>query len=237
MASACPADQLVYCHELRGRMAEWMGRDLNWKLAQSFNIYGRLVNVTQEALVDRDVAWKKVKGFEKEIADLRQRHRELSDKYDASQDSVRRLEGSLKKSKNQSTSRLTALKKTESKCEELERKIERLEKRINELEQQRPASMDEVVDLWQASEEGIAAIVELSRPSTKAGYNMAWQHFGSYLSEIPAEKKWDVLPWPHNDIGVTDQNIPYYIADGPPPPITVDAEEGEEERGVNIIDP
>ncbi|GAB2271160.1 hypothetical protein Dimus_006006 [Dionaea muscipula] len=81
--------------------------------------------------------------------------------------------GSLKKTENQSSSRLTALKKAESKCKELERKIERLEKRITELEQQRSASMNEMVDLWQANEEGRAAIVEFYRPSTKAGYNIA----------------------------------------------------------------
>ncbi|GAB2290177.1 hypothetical protein Dimus_024459, partial [Dionaea muscipula] len=124
---------------------------------------------------------------------------------------------SLKKAETQSSSRLTDLIKAESKCEELERKIGRLEKKIVELEQQRPASMDEMVDLWQVSEEGKAAIAELSHPSTKAGYNMAYQHFASYLSES------------HDDIGVTDQNIPYYIADGPPSPIVVDIGAEEEE--------
>ncbi|GAB2302777.1 hypothetical protein Dimus_036771 [Dionaea muscipula] len=48
---------------------------------------------------------------------------------------------------NQSTSRLTALKKAESYCEESEQKIERLEKRITEPEQQRPTYMNEIVDL------------------------------------------------------------------------------------------
>ncbi|GAB2268499.1 hypothetical protein Dimus_003456 [Dionaea muscipula] len=87
-----------------------------------------------------------------------------------------------------------------------------------------------------ASEEGMAAITELARPSTKAWYNIAFQHFGSYLSEVPADKKWDGLPWPHDDIGVTDQNIPYYIIDGPPPPIVIDAEEEGELGEVNITD-
>ncbi|GAB2286285.1 hypothetical protein Dimus_020702, partial [Dionaea muscipula] len=54
--------------------------------------------------------------------------------------------------------------------------------------------MDEMIDLWQASEEGMTAITELARPSTKAGYNMAFQHFGSYLSKVLADKKWDGLP-------------------------------------------
>ncbi|GAB2266357.1 hypothetical protein Dimus_001366 [Dionaea muscipula] len=204
-------------------MAEWMGRDLNWNLVQ--------------AIVDQDAAGKKVKNLEEEIAGLRELHTELTNNYNASQDSVQRLEGSLKKAENQSTSRLTALEKAQSRCEELERKIERLEKRITKLEQQHPSSMDEMVDLWQASEEGKAAIVELSRPSTKAGYSMAYQHFASYLSEVPADKKWDGLPWPHDDISVTHQNIPDYIADGPPPPIVMDVE-GEGEPGeVNIVDP
>ncbi|GAB2275776.1 hypothetical protein Dimus_010527 [Dionaea muscipula] len=203
---------------------------------RSLNIAGQLISVSQEAIVDRDVAWKKVKNLEEEIVGLRELHKELTANYNASQDSVRRLEGSLKKAENQSTSRLTALEKAQSKCEELERKIERLEKRITELEQQRPSSLDEMVDLWRASEEGKAAIAELSRPSTKAGYNMAYQHFASYLSEVPADKKWDGLPWPHDDIGVTDQNIPYYIADGPPPPIVMNAEEEGEPGEVNIVD-
>ncbi|GAB2268394.1 hypothetical protein Dimus_003356 [Dionaea muscipula] len=194
MASAYPTDQILHRHEPGGRMAEWMGRDLNWKLSQSFKIVGQLVNVTQEALVDRAAAWKKVKSLEEEIVGLLQRHKELSDKYDVGEE-------------------------------------------LTELELQRPASMDEMVDLWQVSEEEKAAITELSRPSTKAGYNMAYQHFASYLSKVPADKKWDGLPWPHVDIGVTDQNIPYYIADGPPPPIVVDAGEEEEEGEVNIIDP
>ncbi|GAB2278654.1 hypothetical protein Dimus_013330, partial [Dionaea muscipula] len=125
---------------------------------------------------------------------------ELTDNYNTSQDFVRRLEGSLMKAKKQSTSRLTTLEKAQSRCEELKRKIERLEKSIIELEQQRPSSMDEMVELWQASEEGKAAIVLV-------------------------DKKWDGLPWPHDDIGVTDQNIPYYIANGSLPPIVIDAEE------------
>ncbi|GAB2268640.1 hypothetical protein Dimus_003593 [Dionaea muscipula] len=225
----------VYRHKTKGRMAEWMGRDLNWNLVQSLNIVGQLISVSQEAIVDRDAAWKKVKTLEEEISGLRDLHTELTTKYNESQDSVRRLEGSLKREKNQSTSRLTALESAQSKCRELEQKIERLEKRIVELEQQRPSSMDEMIDLWQVSEEGMAAITELSRPSTKAGYSMAFQHFGSYLSEVPSDKKWDGLPWPHDDIGVTDQNIPYYIADGSPPPIVVDAEEEREPGEVNIV--
>ncbi|GAB2286526.1 hypothetical protein Dimus_020924 [Dionaea muscipula] len=237
MANVSLADQRVYHHETKGRMAEWKGRDLNWNLVQSLNIAGQLISVSQEAIVDRDATWKKVKTLDEEIADLRELHKELTNKYNESEDSVRRLEGSLKKEKNQSTSRLTALEKAQSRCEELERKIERLEKRIAELEQQRPSFMDEMIDLWQASEEGQASITELARPSTKAGYNMAFQHFSSYLSEVPADKKWDGLPWSHDDIGVTDQNIPYYIADGPPPPIVMDAEEEGELGEVNIVDP
>ncbi|GAB2276107.1 hypothetical protein Dimus_010848, partial [Dionaea muscipula] len=54
---------------------------------------------------------------------------------------------------------------------------------------------------------------------------------------VPAEKKWDGLPWSHVDNGVTDQNIPYYIVDGPPPPIVMDAEEEGEPGEVNIVDP
>ncbi|GAB2286513.1 hypothetical protein Dimus_020912 [Dionaea muscipula] len=142
--------------------------------------------------------------------------------------------GSLKKERNRSTSRLTELESARSKCEELEGKIERLERRIAELEQQHPSSMDEMIDRWQTSEEGMAAISELARPATKARYSMTFQHFDSYLSEVPADKKWDGLPWPHDDIGVTDQNVPYYIVDGPPPPVTVDAEE-EGEPGEVII--
>ncbi|GAB2286154.1 hypothetical protein Dimus_020579 [Dionaea muscipula] len=193
MASVSLDDQRVYRHETKGCMAEWMGRDLNWNLVQSLNIAGQLISVSQEAIVDQDVAWKKVKNLEEEIAGLRELHKELTNNYNESQDSVRCLDGSLKKEKNQSTSRLTALEKVQSRCEELERKIERLEKMITELKQHRP-SMDEMVDLWQASEEGKAAIVELSRPFSKAGYNMAYQHFASYLSEVPADKKWDGLP-------------------------------------------
>ncbi|GAB2295478.1 hypothetical protein Dimus_029644 [Dionaea muscipula] len=121
MANVSLVDQRVYCHERKGRMAEWMGRDLNWNLVQ-------------------------------------------------------------------------------------------------------------------ASEEGIEAITELTRPSTKPRYNMAFQHFASYLSEVPADKKWDGLPWPHDDISVTDQNIPYYIADEPAPPIVMDVEEEGEPGEVNIAD-
>ncbi|GAB2297564.1 hypothetical protein Dimus_031659 [Dionaea muscipula] len=98
------------------------------------------------------------------ICCLRELHKELTNNYNASQDSMRRLEGSLKKAENQSTSRLTALEKAQSRCEELERKITRLEKRITELEQQRPSSIDEMVDLWQASEEGKAAIAPVHLP-------------------------------------------------------------------------
>ncbi|GAB2278249.1 hypothetical protein Dimus_012940 [Dionaea muscipula] len=222
-ANVSLAYQRVYHHETKGRMAD-------------LNIVGQLINVSQEAIVDQDAAWKKVKTLEKEIVGLRELYKELTNKYNESQDSVRRLEGGLKKEKNQSTSHLTTLENAQSKCGELERKIERLEKRISELEQQRPSSMDEMIDLWQASEEGMATITELARPSTKVGYNMAFQHFASYLSEVPADKKWDGLPWPHDDIDVTDQNIPYYIADGPPPPIVMDAEEEGEPGEINIAD-
>ncbi|GAB2290206.1 hypothetical protein Dimus_024488 [Dionaea muscipula] len=163
------------------------------------------IAVSQEAIADRDVAVKKIKTLEEEIADLRGLHTELTTKYNESQDFVRRLEGSLKKERNQSTSRFTELESAQGKCGELD-------------------------------EEGMAAITELARPATKAGYNMAFQHFGSYLSEVPSDKKWDGLPWPHDDIGVTDQNVPYYIADGPPPPIVVDAEEEGEPGEVNIAD-
>ncbi|GAB2276108.1 hypothetical protein Dimus_010849 [Dionaea muscipula] len=135
----------------------------------SLNIAGQLISVSQEVIIDRDAAWKKVKTLDEEIVGLRELHKELTNKYNKSKDSVRRLEGSLKKEKNQSTSRLTALKKAQSRCEKLERKIERLEKRIVELKQQHPSSMDEMIDLWQASEEGQAAITELARLSTKAG--------------------------------------------------------------------
>ncbi|GAB2267866.1 hypothetical protein Dimus_002842 [Dionaea muscipula] len=92
--------------------------------------------------------------------------------------------------------------------------------------------MNEMVDLWQAIEEGKVAIAELSCPSTKAGYNMAYQHFVSYLSEVPTDKKCDGLPWSHDDIGITDQNIPYYITDRPPSPIVVDVGAEEEEGEV-----
>ncbi|GAB2283859.1 hypothetical protein Dimus_018345, partial [Dionaea muscipula] len=34
MANTSLADQRVYRHETKGRMAEWMGRDLNWNLVQ-----------------------------------------------------------------------------------------------------------------------------------------------------------------------------------------------------------
>ncbi|GAB2272733.1 hypothetical protein Dimus_007553 [Dionaea muscipula] len=230
------ADQRAYCHETKGRMAEWMGRDLNWNLVQSLNIAGRLISVSQEAIVDRDAVWSKVKTLEEEIAGLRELYKELTHKYNESQDSVLRLEGSLKKERNQSTSCLTELKSAQGKCGELERKIERLEKRIAELEQQHPSSTDEMIDRWQVSEEGMAAITELARPATKVGCNMAFQHFSSYLSEVPADKKWDGLPWPHDDIGVTDQNVPYYIADGPPAPIVIDAEEEGEQGEVNLTD-
>ncbi|GAB2276011.1 hypothetical protein Dimus_010753 [Dionaea muscipula] len=172
MANVILADQRAYRHETKGQMAEWMGRDLNWNLVQSLNIVGKLISVSQEAIVDRDAAWSKVKTLEEEIAGLRELHKELTHKYNESQDS--------------------------------------------------------------ASEEGMASITELARPSTKAGYNLAFQHFGSYLSEVPADKKWDGLPWPHDDIGVTNQNIPYYIADGPPPPIIIDVEEEGEPGEVNI---
>ncbi|GAB2294980.1 hypothetical protein Dimus_029170 [Dionaea muscipula] len=205
MANVSLADQKVYRHETKGRMAEWMGQDLNFNLV-----------------------------LDEEIASLHELHKELTTKYNESQDSVRRLEGSLKKEKNQSTSHLTALESAQSKCGELERKIESLEKRITELEQQRPSSIDEMIDLWQASEEGMAAITELAPPSTKAGYNIAFQHFASYLSKVPSGKKWDGLPWPHEDIGVTDQNIRYYITDGPPPSIVKDADEEGEPGEVNI---
>ncbi|GAB2289987.1 hypothetical protein Dimus_024284 [Dionaea muscipula] len=176
MANVSLVDQRTYRHETKGRMIEWMGRDLNWNLVQSLTIAGQLISVSQEAIDDRDAAGKKVKTMEDEIIGLH-------------------------------------LESARGKCEELEGKIERLERRIAKLEQQDPSSMDEMIDRWQVSEEGMAAISELSRPTTKAGYNMAFQHFGSYLSEVPADKKWDGLPWPHDDIGVTDQNVPYYIVD------------------------
>ncbi|GAB2276599.1 hypothetical protein Dimus_011316 [Dionaea muscipula] len=130
------ADQRAYRHETKGRMAEWMGRDLNWNLVQSLNIVGQLISVSQEAIADRDAAGKKVKTLEEEIASLRGLHTELTTKYNESQYSVRCLEGSLKKERNRSTSRLMELESAQGKCGELERKIERLEKRIAELEQQ-----------------------------------------------------------------------------------------------------
>ncbi|GAB2278609.1 hypothetical protein Dimus_013288 [Dionaea muscipula] len=223
MANVSLVDQKAYRHETKGRMAEWMGQDLNW-------------NLVQEAIADRDAAGKKVKTLEEEIAILRGLHTELTTKYNELQDSVRHLVGSLKKERNQSTSHLTELESAQGKCEELERKIERLEKRIAELEQQHPSSLDEMIDRWQVSEEGMAAIAELARPATKAGYNMAFQYFGSYLSEVPADKKWYGPSWPHDDFGVTDQNVPYYITDGPPPPIVIDAEEEGEPGEVNLAD-
>ncbi|GAB2286581.1 hypothetical protein Dimus_020978 [Dionaea muscipula] len=142
--------------------------------------FGSSLSVTPASYAKEQFKYEMVKNLEKEIAGLRELHKELSDKYDALQDSVRHLE---------------------------------------------------------ASEEGKTAIIELSRPSTKAGYNMAYHHFASYLSEVPADKKWDGLPWPHDDIGVTNQNIPYYIANGPPPLIVKDAEEEGEPGEVNIVDP
>ncbi|GAB2299135.1 hypothetical protein Dimus_033207 [Dionaea muscipula] len=175
MANVSLADQKVYRHETKGRMSEWMGRDLNWNLVQGLNIVRQLISVSQEAIVDRDATWKKVKTLEEEIAGLCELHKELTNKY-----------------------------KPCGVWREARRK-----KRTN-----RPLV---------ASEEGMAVITELTRPSTKAGYDMAFQHFASYLSEVPADKKWDGLPWPHDDISVTDQNVPYYVADGPPPPIVVDA--------------
>ncbi|GAB2271099.1 hypothetical protein Dimus_005947 [Dionaea muscipula] len=210
MANVRLADEKVYRHKTKGRMAEWIGRDLNWNLVQSLNIAGQLISFSQEATVDRDAAWKKVKTLEEEIASLRELYKASTAKYNESQDSVRRLEGSLKKERNQSTSRLTELESAQRKCGELERKIQ--------------------------SEEGMATITELARPFTKAGYNMAFQHFGSYLSKVPANKKWDGLPWPHDDIDVTDENVPYYITDGPPLPIVIDAEEEGEPGEVNIAD-
>ncbi|GAB2298037.1 hypothetical protein Dimus_032115 [Dionaea muscipula] len=236
MANVSLAGQRTYRHETKRRMAEWMGRDLNWNLVQSLNIAGQLISVSQDAIVDRDAAWSKVKTLEEEIVGLRELHKELTHKYNKSQDSMLRLEGSLKEERKQSTSRLTELESAQGKCGELERKIERLEKRIAKLEQQHPSSMDEMIDRWQVSKEGMGAITELARPATKAGYNMTFKHFGSYLSEVPADKKWDGLPWPHDEIGVTDQNVPYYIADGPPPPIVIDAEEEGETGEVNIAD-
>ncbi|GAB2278661.1 hypothetical protein Dimus_013337 [Dionaea muscipula] len=203
---------------------------------QSLTIAGQLISVSQEAIADRDAAGKKVKAMEEEIVGLRSLHTELTSKHNECRDYVRRLEGSLKKERNQSTSRLTELESARSKCKELEGKIERLERRIAELEQQHPSSMGEMIERWQTSEEGMAAISELARPATKAGYSMTFQHFGSYLFEVPADKKWDGLPWPHDDIGVTDQNVPYYIIDGPPPPVIIDAEEEGEPGEVIIAD-
>ncbi|GAB2280823.1 hypothetical protein Dimus_015446 [Dionaea muscipula] len=234
MANVSLVDQRAYRHETKGRMAEWMGRDLNWNL--SLNIAGQRISVSQEAIADRDAAGKKVKTMEEEIVGLRSLHTELTSKYNELQDSVQRLEGSLKKERNQSTSRLTELESARSKCEELEGKIEILERRIAELEQQHLSSMDEMIDRWQTSEEGMAAISKLARPATKVGYSMAFQHFCSYLSKVLADKKWDGLPWPHDDIGVTDQNVPYYIVDGPPPPVIIDAEEEGEPGEVIIAD-
>ncbi|GAB2289981.1 hypothetical protein Dimus_024278 [Dionaea muscipula] len=188
MANVSLVDQRAYRHEKKGRMAEWMGRDLNWNLVQSLNIVGQLISVSEEAIADRDAARMKVKTMEEEIVGLCSLHTELTSKYNKLQDSVRRLEGSLKKERNQSTSRLTELEIARSKREELEGKIKRLERRIVKLEQQHPSSMDEMIDRWQTSEEGMAAISELARPATKVGYSMAFQH-GSYLSEVPADKK------------------------------------------------
>ncbi|GAB2267979.1 hypothetical protein Dimus_002956 [Dionaea muscipula] len=219
MANISLVYQRAYLHETKGRMAEWMGRDLNWNLVQSLTIAGQLISVSQEAIADRDAARKKVKTMEDEIVGLRSLYTELTSKYNELQDSVRCLEESLKKERNKSTSRLTDLESAQGKCEELEGKIERLERRIR-----------------RASEEGIAAYSELARPATKVGYSMAFHHFGSYLSEVPADKKWDGLPWLHDDIGIMDQNVPYYIVDGPPPPVIVDTEEEGEPGEVIIAD-
>ncbi|GAB2273445.1 hypothetical protein Dimus_008238 [Dionaea muscipula] len=155
MANVSLANQKVYRHETKGRMAEWMGRDLNRNLVQSLNIAGQLISVSQVAIVDRDAAWKKVKTLEEEIACLRELHKESTAKNNES-------------------------------IGECSEKVRRARAKDRE-----------------ASEEGMAAITELARPSTKAGYNMAFHHFGSYLSEVRADKKWDGLPWPHDDIGVT----------------------------------
>ncbi|GAB2273018.1 hypothetical protein Dimus_007830 [Dionaea muscipula] len=166
---------------------------------QSFTISGQLVNVTQVALVDRDVAWKKVKDLEKEITDLRQRHQELSKKYEASQGSVRCLKGSLKKSENQSTSRLTTLKKAESYCEELEQKIERLEKRITELEQQRPTYMNEIVDLWQLL---LMLVVELwSSPPRARHVAEVGCEGGSLTHWLKLDLLRMLNPWPKLGLG------------------------------------
>ncbi|GAB2282012.1 hypothetical protein Dimus_016575 [Dionaea muscipula] len=99
------------------------------------------------------------------------------------------------------------------KCEEPEGKIERSERRIAELEQQHPSSMDEMIDRQCQSKRGWPPSPSSPRPATKVGYSMAFQRFRSYLSEVPADKKLDGLPRPHDDIGVTDQNVPYYIVD------------------------
>ncbi|GAB2290383.1 hypothetical protein Dimus_024662 [Dionaea muscipula] len=197
-----PDDGFIYCESNALALAQAMAnvslveqRAYTAMRQRSLTIAGQLISVSQEAIADRDAAGKKVKAMEEEIVGLRSLHTELTSKYKELQDSVRRLEGSLKKERNQSTSRLA-----------------------------------------ETSEEGMAAISELACPATKAGYSMAFQHFGSYLSEVPADKKWDGLPWPHDDIGVTDQNVPYYIVDGPPPPVIVDAEEEGEPGEVIIAD-
>ncbi|GAB2286284.1 hypothetical protein Dimus_020701 [Dionaea muscipula] len=86
-------------------------------MANSLNIAGQLISVSQEAIVDRDAALKKVKTLEEEIASLRELHKESTSKYSESQDSVRHLEGSLKKERNQSTSCITELETAQTSAE------------------------------------------------------------------------------------------------------------------------
>ncbi|GAB2269355.1 hypothetical protein Dimus_004275 [Dionaea muscipula] len=81
MANVSLVDQRAYRHQTKGRMAEWMGRDLNWNLVQSLNIAGQLISVSQEAIADRDAAGKKLKTLEEEIAGLRGLHAELTTKH------------------------------------------------------------------------------------------------------------------------------------------------------------
>ncbi|GAB2283772.1 hypothetical protein Dimus_018264 [Dionaea muscipula] len=48
---------------------------------KSLNITGQLISVSQDVIVDRDAAWKKVTTLEEEIDDLRDLHSELTTKY------------------------------------------------------------------------------------------------------------------------------------------------------------
>ncbi|GAB2272661.1 hypothetical protein Dimus_007485 [Dionaea muscipula] len=109
-----PDDGFICCESNALALAQAMA-SVSLADQKSLNIAGQLISVSQEAIVDRDAAWKKGKTLEEEIASLRELHKELTNKYNESQDSVRHLEGSLKKEKNQSTSRLTALENAQSK--------------------------------------------------------------------------------------------------------------------------